>query len=440
MTATIWSIDAEHPQPRVVEKAVSVLASGGLVAFPTDTYYAIGCDLFDKRAIERIYQLKQLPQHPRALLHLLRPGRGGALRHARQRRLPRPAPQDARARSPSSCRPRGSSPTWRCAARRPWASASRTARWRSRSCGGSPTRSSPPPRPRPTARCSSTPGTSRTGSGTGSSSILDGGYQPNEPSTRRRPHRPRAGGGARRQGRRLGPLMARPRAPGPRDGAARSPRRSTSSSPTCASRRGWPGTRSSPTAGTCAATWTSSPAPGRASWDEVARADVQAHLARAGRGRASRPRSQARALSAIRGLHRLLVSERVAPADPTDEVDAPRRDPQAPPAALPRGGGPAAGRAAPGPRAGRAPRPGHARAALRHRAARLRARHAGGEPGGPRVPGAARRAGRGTRSGSCRWAPRRPRRCAPGSAGAAGAAAHGAPDAATSSSPRAGGG
>ena len=61
MTATIWSIDAEHPQPRVVEKAVSVLASGGLVAFPTDTYYAIACDLFDKRAIERIYQLKQIP-------------------------------------------------------------------------------------------------------------------------------------------------------------------------------------------------------------------------------------------------------------------------------------------------------------------------------------------------------------------------------------------
>lgn len=62
MSATIWNIDAEHPQPRVVEKAVSVLASGGLLAFPTDTYYAIGCDLFDKRAIERIYQLKQIPR------------------------------------------------------------------------------------------------------------------------------------------------------------------------------------------------------------------------------------------------------------------------------------------------------------------------------------------------------------------------------------------
>jgi tRNA threonylcarbamoyl adenosine modification protein (Sua5/YciO/YrdC/YwlC family) len=62
VTAPIWSIDPEHPQPRVVEKAVGVLSSGGLVGLPTDTYYAIACDLFDKRAIERIYQLKQLPR------------------------------------------------------------------------------------------------------------------------------------------------------------------------------------------------------------------------------------------------------------------------------------------------------------------------------------------------------------------------------------------
>jgi len=61
-SAPIVAIDPMHPQPRLVERAVSVLASGGLVAFPTDTYYGIGCDLFDKRAIERIYQLKQLPR------------------------------------------------------------------------------------------------------------------------------------------------------------------------------------------------------------------------------------------------------------------------------------------------------------------------------------------------------------------------------------------
>jgi tRNA threonylcarbamoyl adenosine modification protein (Sua5/YciO/YrdC/YwlC family) len=60
--APILSIDPKHPQPRLVERAVSTLAAGGLVAFPTDTYYGIGCDLFDKRAIERIYLLKQLPR------------------------------------------------------------------------------------------------------------------------------------------------------------------------------------------------------------------------------------------------------------------------------------------------------------------------------------------------------------------------------------------
>ena len=60
--APIVAVDPLHPQPRLVERAVQTLSSGGLVAFPTDTYYAIGCDVFDKRAIERIYQLKQLPK------------------------------------------------------------------------------------------------------------------------------------------------------------------------------------------------------------------------------------------------------------------------------------------------------------------------------------------------------------------------------------------
>ncbi len=62
---------------------------------------------------------------------------------------------------------------------------------------------------------------------------------------------------------------------------------------------------------------------GRRAWSEVTRADLQAHLADLVARGISR-RSQARALSAIRGLHRLLLAERIAPADPTDEVDAPR--------------------------------------------------------------------------------------------------------------------
>jgi tRNA threonylcarbamoyl adenosine modification protein (Sua5/YciO/YrdC/YwlC family) len=59
--APIVEIDPAHPQPRVIDRAVLSLSSGGLLAYPTDTYYGIGCDLFDKRAIERIYQLKGMP-------------------------------------------------------------------------------------------------------------------------------------------------------------------------------------------------------------------------------------------------------------------------------------------------------------------------------------------------------------------------------------------
>lgn len=57
--APIQTIDPNHPQPRHVQRAVAVLEAGGLVAYPTDTYFAIGCDLFQKRAIERLARLKQ---------------------------------------------------------------------------------------------------------------------------------------------------------------------------------------------------------------------------------------------------------------------------------------------------------------------------------------------------------------------------------------------
>ncbi len=40
---------------------MQVLAEGGIIAYPTDTCYGIGCDLFNKKAIEKIYQLKKRP-------------------------------------------------------------------------------------------------------------------------------------------------------------------------------------------------------------------------------------------------------------------------------------------------------------------------------------------------------------------------------------------
>lgn len=62
---------------------------------------------------------------------------------------------------------------------------------------------------------------------------------------------------------------------------------------------------------------------GVASWEAVGRAEVRAHLASLSR-RGISPRSQARALSVLRAFHRLLLRERLAQADPTDEVDSPR--------------------------------------------------------------------------------------------------------------------
>jgi len=57
--APIQPIDPVHPQPRHVQRAAALLEGGGLVAYPTDTYYAIGCDVFQKKAMERLASLKR---------------------------------------------------------------------------------------------------------------------------------------------------------------------------------------------------------------------------------------------------------------------------------------------------------------------------------------------------------------------------------------------
>ena len=55
----ILSINAQNPQMRLVRKAVDVLESGGIIIYPTDTVYGLGCDLFNKKAIEKIYEIKR---------------------------------------------------------------------------------------------------------------------------------------------------------------------------------------------------------------------------------------------------------------------------------------------------------------------------------------------------------------------------------------------
>jgi len=52
-------INNKNPQMRLIKKVVEVLKRDGIVAYPTDTFYGIGCDIMNKKAIEKIYKLKQ---------------------------------------------------------------------------------------------------------------------------------------------------------------------------------------------------------------------------------------------------------------------------------------------------------------------------------------------------------------------------------------------
>ncbi len=54
-------IHAQTPQARRIAQAVEILKNGGVIVFPTDTVYGLGCDIFNKQAILKIHQLKNQP-------------------------------------------------------------------------------------------------------------------------------------------------------------------------------------------------------------------------------------------------------------------------------------------------------------------------------------------------------------------------------------------
>jgi tRNA threonylcarbamoyl adenosine modification protein (Sua5/YciO/YrdC/YwlC family) len=55
----LLEINPEYPQPYQIARVVECLQGGGVVAYPTDTTYGIGCSIFNKKGLERIYQVKQ---------------------------------------------------------------------------------------------------------------------------------------------------------------------------------------------------------------------------------------------------------------------------------------------------------------------------------------------------------------------------------------------
>ena len=60
MPAEILHIHPENPQPRLIAQVVDVFRNGGIVIYPTDTVYAMGCDINQNRAIERLSKIKGL--------------------------------------------------------------------------------------------------------------------------------------------------------------------------------------------------------------------------------------------------------------------------------------------------------------------------------------------------------------------------------------------
>ncbi len=57
-----FRVHPTHPEPRLIKRAVEIVRQGGLIAYPTDSCYALGCHIGDKAAMERIRQLRKVDE------------------------------------------------------------------------------------------------------------------------------------------------------------------------------------------------------------------------------------------------------------------------------------------------------------------------------------------------------------------------------------------
>ena len=56
-------INPDNPQPRLIKQASDALKQGAVICYPTDTVYGIGCDIYNQKAVKRIYQIKRRPKN-----------------------------------------------------------------------------------------------------------------------------------------------------------------------------------------------------------------------------------------------------------------------------------------------------------------------------------------------------------------------------------------
>ena len=56
----LLSINTKNPESRLINRVVEVISKGGIIIYPTDTVYGLGCSIFDKKAMKRLYQIKKM--------------------------------------------------------------------------------------------------------------------------------------------------------------------------------------------------------------------------------------------------------------------------------------------------------------------------------------------------------------------------------------------
>lgn len=61
----LLEVNPQNPEPRKIQRAVEALTQGGIIAYPTDAAYGLGCDLLNRKAIDRLYELKGLDRSRR---------------------------------------------------------------------------------------------------------------------------------------------------------------------------------------------------------------------------------------------------------------------------------------------------------------------------------------------------------------------------------------
>ena len=63
MPSRYFEIHPTDPQPRLIKQAAAIIREGGVVVYPTDSSYALGCHIGDKAAMERISRIRQTDKH-----------------------------------------------------------------------------------------------------------------------------------------------------------------------------------------------------------------------------------------------------------------------------------------------------------------------------------------------------------------------------------------